>query len=71
MPCLDQTQVKEAAGIQNRFPAIRRERSARFRMSDVSHGAQFAVFEKSGHLPFVGEPDAFAGRVESFLSAIP
>jgi proline iminopeptidase len=34
-------------------------------------GAQFAVFERSGHLPFAEEPYAFAGRVESFLSAIP
>ncbi|HKQ97974.1 MAG TPA: alpha/beta fold hydrolase [Candidatus Polarisedimenticolia bacterium] len=31
-------------------------------------GSQFAVFEKSGHLPFCEEPDAFVSRVESFLS---
>ena len=29
------------------------------------------MFEKSGHLPFTEEPDAFARRVETFLSAIP
>ena len=34
-------------------------------------GAQFAVFEKSGHLPFTEEPDAFANRVGSFLAMIP
>lgn len=33
-------------------------------------GAQFTVFEKSGHLPFTEEPDAFARRVEDFLGAI-
>jgi proline iminopeptidase len=42
-----------------------------YQMYRAIPGAQFAVFEKSGHLPFVEEPDAFAGRVESFLSAIP
>jgi pimeloyl-ACP methyl ester carboxylesterase len=25
------------------------------------------VFEKSGHLPFLEEPDAFAAAVEDFL----
>ncbi|HUD73177.1 MAG TPA: alpha/beta fold hydrolase [Dongiaceae bacterium] len=32
-------------------------------------GSEFAVFEKSGHLPFCEEPDAFVKRVEGFLSA--
>jgi proline iminopeptidase len=31
-------------------------------------GAEFAVFEKSGHLPFCEEPDAFLSRVGAFLS---
>ena len=30
-------------------------------------GSEFAVFEKSGHLPYCEEPDAFVQRVESFL----
>ena len=30
-------------------------------------GSQFAVFEKSGHLPFCEEPDAFVKRVGAFL----
>jgi proline iminopeptidase len=42
-----------------------------YQMYRAIPGAQFTVFEKSGHLPFVEEPDAFASRVESFLSAIP
>jgi len=32
--------------------------------------AQFTVFEKSGHLPFAEEPEAFATRGESSLSSI-
>ncbi len=31
-------------------------------------GSELAVFEKSGHLPFCEEPDAFLKRVEGFLS---
>ena len=31
-------------------------------------GSRFAVFEKSGHLPFFEEPDAFVALVESFLA---
>lgn len=31
--------------------------------------SEFAVFEKSGHLPFCEEPDGFVKRVEAFLSA--
>jgi proline iminopeptidase len=30
-------------------------------------GSEFAIFEKSGHMPFYEEPDAFVKRVESFL----
>ena len=42
-----------------------------YQMYRAIPGAQFTVFEKSGHLPFTEEPDAFAHRVEVFLSAIP
>ena len=31
-------------------------------------GSELAIFEKSGHLPFCEEPDAFLRRVEAFLS---
>jgi proline iminopeptidase len=31
-------------------------------------GSQFVVFEKSGHLPFYEEPEAFARAVETFLA---
>jgi proline iminopeptidase len=30
-------------------------------------GSELAIFEKSGHLPFCEEADAFLGRVEAFL----
>jgi proline iminopeptidase len=42
-----------------------------YQMYKAIPGAQFTVFEKSGHLPFTEEPDAFASRVESFLGTIP
>jgi proline iminopeptidase len=42
-----------------------------YQMYRAIPGAQFAVFEKSGHLPFTEEPDAFASQVESFLGTIP
>lgn len=31
-------------------------------------GSEFAVFERSGHLPYFEEPDAFRSRLEQFLS---
>jgi len=31
-------------------------------------GSELAVFEKSGHLPFCEEPDAFLSRVQAFLA---
>ena len=31
-------------------------------------GSRFVIFERSGHLPFVEEPDAFATELESFLA---
>ena len=30
-------------------------------------GAELAVFEKSGHLPFCEESEAFVSRLEAFL----
>ena len=30
-------------------------------------GSRFVVFERSGHLPFIEEPDAFVRTVEDFL----
>ncbi|MGA8443326.1 MAG: alpha/beta hydrolase [Candidatus Sulfotelmatobacter sp.] len=42
-----------------------------YQMYRAIPGAQFTVFEKSGHLPFTEEPDAFPSRVQSFLDAIP
>jgi len=30
-------------------------------------GSRFVVFERSGHLPFYEEPEAFVQTVESFL----
>ena len=41
-----------------------------YQMYRAIPGAQFTVFERSGHLPFAEEPDTFASRVESFLSSI-
>jgi len=38
-----------------------------YKMSQAIPGARFVVFEKSGHLPFLEEPDAFAAAVEDFL----
>ena len=32
------------------------------------HGSEFAVFEKSGHLPFCEEVDGFVARVQAFLA---
>ena len=31
-------------------------------------GSEFAVFERSGHLPFYEEPARFVERVEQFLA---
>jgi proline iminopeptidase len=31
-------------------------------------GSEFAVFEKSGHLPYCEESDAFVSKVEAFLT---
>jgi proline iminopeptidase len=42
--------------------------SVAFAIHKAVPGSQFAVFDKSGHLPFCEEPDAFLTRVEAFLS---
>jgi proline iminopeptidase len=41
-----------------------------YQMYRTIPGAQFTVFEKSGHLPFAEEPDLFARRIERFLNEI-
>jgi proline iminopeptidase len=42
--------------------------SVAYKMHKAIAGSQFVVFEKSGHLPFYEEPDAFVHAIESFLS---
>jgi proline iminopeptidase len=43
--------------------------SVAYKMHKAIPGSQFAVFEKSGHLPFFEEPEAFVRTVEAFLAA--
>lgn len=42
--------------------------SVAYKMHKAIPGSQFAVFEKSGHLPFFEQPEAFVRRVEAFLA---
>jgi proline iminopeptidase len=42
--------------------------SVAWKMHKAIAGSQFAVFEKSGHLPFYEEPDAFVRVLEAFLA---
>jgi proline iminopeptidase len=39
-----------------------------YRIHQQIPGSRFAVFERSGHLPFTEEPEAFTRTVEEFLS---
>ncbi|HXI04389.1 MAG TPA: alpha/beta fold hydrolase [Candidatus Saccharimonadales bacterium] len=39
-----------------------------WKIHQAIQGSEFAVFEKSGHLPFFEEPEGFVGRVETFLA---
>ena len=41
--------------------------SVAFAIHNAIPGSEIAVFEKSGHLPYCEEPDAFIRRVETFL----
>jgi proline iminopeptidase len=41
--------------------------SVAYKMHKAIAGSQFVVFEKSGHLPFYEEPDAFVHTMEAFL----
>jgi proline iminopeptidase len=41
--------------------------STAWRIRQAIPGSQWAVFERSGHLPYFEEPDAFRKTVESFL----
>lgn len=42
--------------------------SVAYKMHQAIAGSQFVVFERSGHLPFYEEPEAFARALEAFLS---
>ena len=43
--------------------------SVAYKIHKAIAGSKFVVFEKSGHLPFYEEPDAFVKAVEGFLGA--
>jgi len=43
--------------------------SVAYKMYKAIPGAQLAVLEKSGHLPFFEEPDVFVRTLEKFLGA--
>jgi len=43
--------------------------SVAYKMHKAIPGSQFVVFEKSGHLPFYEEPEAFVRAMEAFLAA--
>lgn len=43
--------------------------SVAYKIHKAIPGSQFAVFEKSGHLPFYEEPEAFVRALEAFLAA--
>lgn len=43
--------------------------SVAYKMHKAIPGSKFVVFEKSGHLPFYEEPEAFVRALESFLGA--
>jgi len=43
--------------------------SVAYKIHKAIPGSQFVVLEKSGHLPFYEEPDAFVHAVEAFLAA--
>ena len=39
-----------------------------YRIHNEIPGSRFVVFEKSSHLPFTEEPDAFIRTIEEFLA---
>jgi proline iminopeptidase len=43
--------------------------SVAYKIHNAIPGSQFVVLEKSGHLPFYEEPEAFVRAVEAFLAA--
>ena len=43
--------------------------SVAYKMHKAIPGSQFTVFEKSGHLPFFEEPEAFVRTLDAFLGA--
>jgi proline iminopeptidase len=42
--------------------------SVAYKIHQAIPGSQFAVFKKSGHLPFFEEPDEFVRVMERFLA---
>lgn len=40
-----------------------------YRIHKAIHGSRFVVFERSGHIPFYEEPDAFVRVTEDFLAS--
>ena len=40
-----------------------------YKIHQAIPGSLFVVFDRSGHLPFYEEPDAFASAVEAFLGS--
>jgi proline iminopeptidase len=42
--------------------------SVAYKIHKAIPGSRFAVFERSGHLPFFEEPEAFRSRLEAFLA---
>src|SRR5262249_58665519 len=43
--------------------------SVAYKIHKAIPGSKFVVFERSGHLPFFEEPEAFVRALESFLGA--
>jgi len=40
-----------------------------YKIHEAIPGSRFVVFERSGHIPFYEEPDAFVHAAEEFLDA--
>jgi proline iminopeptidase len=40
-----------------------------YKIHEAIPGSRFVVFERSGHIPFYEEPDAFVHEAEEFLNA--
>jgi hypothetical protein len=62
LDCADEALA--VSGVIGQFPPTCSEELAR-----EIHGAQLIFFERSGHYPFIEEPEAFWSAVASFLAA--